>query len=167
MRGMTQAERDRLIQHYADGPARIRAALARVPEAARTFRPAPGEWSAHEVVCHCADSEVNAYARIRFVVAEKEPVIQGYDQEVWARTLHYHELPLDAALATVDAVRATTAALLRTLSDADWAKQGTHTESGPYGAEAWLRIYADHLENHARQIESNLAAWHAAEHARR
>jgi hypothetical protein len=159
---MNQAERDALIGQYADGPRRLREALATMPEAARKWRPAPGEWSAHEVVCHCADSETNAYARIRFVVAEKEPVIQGYDQEVWARTLNYHALPLDAALATVDAVRATTAALLRTLSEADWARRGHHTESGSYGAEIWLQIYADHLENHAWQIENNLAAWHKA-----
>ena len=156
---MTKHERDTLIQQYADGPRRLREALAKVPDAARTWRPAPGEWSAHEVICHCADSETNAYARIRFVVAEKEPVIQGYDQEVWARTFDYHALPLEPALATVEAVRASTAALLRTFSDADWAKKGHHTESGPYGAEPWLRIYADHLENHARQIESNHAAW--------
>ena len=156
---MDKTERDTLIRQYADGPRRLREALAKVPEDARKWRPAPGEWSAHEVVCHCADSETNAYARIRFVVAEKEPVIQGYDQEVWARTFDYHALPLDAALATVDAVRASTAALLRTLSDADWAKRAHHTESGAYGAELWLQIYADHLENHARQIENNLAAW--------
>ena len=156
---MTPKERDTLIQQYADGPVRLRQALAKVPEAARKWRPAPGEWSAHEVVCHCADSETNSYARIRFVVAEKDPVIQGYDQENWARTFDYHALPLEPALATVEAVRASTAALVRTLSEADWAKRGRHTESGAYGAEEWLKIYADHLENHARQIENNLAAW--------
>ncbi|HEV8142834.1 MAG TPA: DinB family protein [Methylomirabilota bacterium] len=156
---MTPTERDTLIQQYADGPARLRAALAKVPEAARKWRPAPGEWSAHEVVCHCADSETNSYARIRFLVAEKDPVIQGYDQENWARTFDYHALPLEPALATVESVRASTAALIRTLSEADWAKRGRHTESGAYGAEEWLKIYADHLENHARQIENNLAAW--------
>jgi hypothetical protein len=156
---VSPAERERLIRQYAEGPGRLRQALAKVPEEARKWRPAPGEWSAHEIVCHCADSETNSYARIRFVVAEKEPVIQGYDQEVWARVFDYHALPLEAALATVDAVRATTAALVRTLPSAAWAKTGRHSESGPYGAEDWLRIYADHLENHARQIENNLAVW--------
>jgi hypothetical protein len=160
---MTPAERDRLIQQYADGPARLRAALAKVPEAARTWRPAPGEWSAHEVACHCADSETNSYGRIRFVVAEKDPVIQGYDQEVWARTFDYHALPLEPALATVDAVRAHTVSLVRTLPESAWKRTGRHTESGAYSAEDWLRIYADHLENHARQIENNLAAWQAAQ----
>ena len=156
---MDRMQRDKLIQQYADGAARLRGALARVPEAARKWRPAPGEWSAHEVVCHCADSETNAYARIRFLVAEKEPLLVGYDQEVWARTFDYHALPLEPALAVVESVRATTTALIRTLSDEAWQRRGRHTESGAYGAEDWLQIYADHLENHAHQIESNLAAW--------
>ena len=159
--GLGTAERAALIERYAAGPGRLRAALATVPEAARTWRPAAGEWSAHEVVCHCADSETNAYARIRFLVAEPEPVIMGYDQETWARVFDYHTLPLEPALAVVDAVRASTAALVRRLPEAAWRRTGRHTESGPYGAEDWLRIYADHLEAHAQQIEANLAAWHA------
>ena len=63
--GLGTAERAALVERYAAGPGRLRAALATVPEAARTWRPAAGEWSAHEVVCHCADSETNAAARIR------------------------------------------------------------------------------------------------------
>jgi len=156
---MTPTEREKLIQQYADGPRRLGEALARVPAAARTWRPAPGEWSVHEVICHCADSETTAYSRIRYVLAEKEPVIVGYDQEEWARRFDYHALPLEPALAAVASVRAVTAALLRRLPADAWTRKARHTESGEYGAEKWLEIYADHLEGHARQIENNLAAW--------
>ncbi len=65
----------------------------------------------------------------------------------------------------VDAVRANTTALLRRLPEIAWTKVGRHTESGRYTAEDWLTIYADHLENHARQIEANLAAWTASKKA--
>jgi len=163
---MSRAERSELIEQYARGPARLRQALATVPAEAMQWRPAPGEWSAHEVVVHCADSETNAAARIRYVAVEKEPLVLGYDEATWARELDYHGHPLDVALATVDAVRAHTTALLGRLPEAAWAKVGRHTESGRYGAEDWLRIYADHLENHARQIETNVAAWRSARPAR-
>ena len=156
---MDAAERQRLIAQYEAGPSRLAQALAAVPADARQWRPAPGEWSAHEVVCHCADSEHNASLRIRYLVAEREPLIVGYDQETWATVLDYHNHPLDVALAAVQATRAHTAALLRRLPEAAWARAGRHTESGPYRAEDWLRIYAEHLEGHARQIEGNLAAW--------
>jgi hypothetical protein len=159
---LAPAERARLIQQYANGPARLEGALARVPPAARKWRPAPGEWSAHEVVCHCADSETNAAARIRYVVCEPDPLVVGYDQNRWAVALDYHGHPIEAALATVRAVRANTVPLLRRLPEPAWTREGRHTESGRYRSMDWLVIYAEHLEIHARQIEANLAAWEAA-----
>jgi hypothetical protein len=154
-------DRKTLIDRYAAGPERLRAALATVPPAALTWRPRPGEWSAHEVVCHCADSETNAYVRIRLLAAEAEPVLQGYDQDRWAQVFDYHALPADTAMAVVDSVRAATAAVLRRLPEAAWTRAGRHTESGRYTAEDWLRTYAEHLEVHARQIEANVAQWRA------
>lgn len=159
---LSSAQRTVLIDQYADGPRRLRAALATVPKEALQWRPKPGEWSAHEVVVHCSDSETQSASRIRVVISEKDPVILGYDEAQWARDFDYHAHPMDVALVTVDAVRANTAALLRRLTDSAWSKAGRHTESGPYTAEDWLQIYADHLENHARQIEANVAAWDKA-----
>lgn len=159
---LTAVDRDALIRRYGDGPSRLRRALGAVPAAAVKWRPRPGEWSAHEVICHCADSETNAYARIRYLTAEPEPVVLDYNEAQWAVTFDYHAHPVDLALATVDAVRANTLALLRRLPDAAWTRVGRHTGSGRYGAEDWLRIYAAHLEDHAAQIDANVAAWQAA-----
>jgi hypothetical protein len=157
--GMNAAERRQRVDQYERGAHRLHEALQKVPDEAVKWRPAPGKWSAHEVVCHCADSEMNGALRLRYVLAEKDPVIMGYDQDEWARVFDYHSRPLERALAVVEAVRAHTAALLRTLPDEAWARAGRHSESGPYSAETWLRIYSDHLEGHARQIERNLEAW--------
>ena len=159
---LSRPAREVLIRRYADGPARLKAALAAVPAGALQWRPEPGEWSAHEVVVHCADSETNAAARIRYLAAEADPVILGYDEAEWARRFDYRGHPLEPALALVEAVRANTAALLRRLPDDVWERVGRHTESGRYAAEDWLKIYAEHLEVHARQIEANVAAWCAA-----
>jgi hypothetical protein len=38
------------------------------------------------------------------------------------------------------------------MTDADWQIEGTHSESGRYTTEDWLRIYAAHAHNHAAQI---------------
>ena len=164
---MTPAERRKAIGRYAAGPARLRAALRRVPRAALHWRPGPGEWSAHEVVHHCADSESNAHLRLRYLLAEKDPLIVGYDQAEWARALEYPRRPLAPALATVIAVRANTVPLLRALPDAAWGRSGRHTEIGTYTVEGWLGLYAGHLEIHAGQIEANLAGWRKARGARK
>jgi hypothetical protein len=159
---LSHAEREALFQRYADGPARLKVALARVPAEALQWRPAPGEWSAHEIVVHCADSETNGAARIRYLTAEADPVIVGYDEAEWARHFDYHDHPVEPALAVVEAVRANTLALIRRMPEKAWQRVGRHTDSGTYAAEDWLKIYAEHLEIHARQIEANVAAWRAA-----
>ena len=38
------------------------------------------------------------------------------------------------------------------MSEEDWQRVGTHTESGRYTTENWLTIYANHAHNHAAQI---------------
>jgi hypothetical protein len=159
---LTAPLREELIRRYEEGPAKLRAAFSRVPEEARQWRPAPGKWSAHEVVCHAADAETNAASRIRYLLGEEKPVIMGYDQARWARELDYHAAPCESALAVVEAVRAHTAQLLRRLPESGWSAAGTHSESGAYTTENWLSIYAEHLENHSRQIDRNLEAWRAA-----
>lgn len=159
---LSSEERATLIRQYAAGPTRLEAALATVPPEARRWRPAPGEWSAHEIIVHCADSETISVGRLRYVIAERDVRIVGYDQDAWALTFDYHALPLEPALATIAAVRANTVPVLERLSDDAWARAGHHSESGHYGAEDWLRIYAEHLELHVAQIADNVAAWRAA-----
>jgi len=156
---MDQHERARLIAMYAEGPSLLRTSWNRVPVDARTWRPEPSEWSAHEIVVHCADSETYAATRLRLLVAEPSPLIVGYDQEGWARAFDYHTVPVEPAFAVIDAVRTHTHLLLETLSDHDWGKSGTHSESGSYSATDWLNSYGNHLHDHAMQIQANVDAW--------
>jgi len=156
---MTAAERRALIARYAAGPALLETALAQVPKKALQWRPAPGKWSVHEVVVHCADSESNSHMRIRYLLAEPDPLLVGYDQDRWAAVMNYHAHPLNLALATIRAVRANTVPLLERLTPADWMKKGRHTEHPTYGVALWMATYAEHLEIHAAQIERNLKAW--------
>ncbi len=158
---MTPADRRALIERYARGPSLLEAALATVPGAAMQWRPAPGKWSAHEVIVHCADSETNAHMRVRYLLGEPGPTIAGYDQDTWASAMNYHAHPLEPALATIRAVRANTVPLLERLTEAQWSRAGRHSEQpgASYGVERWLEVYAEHLEVHDRQIRRNVAAW--------
>lgn len=160
---MDKKEREQLIGKYADGAARLREALIAAPERMRKWRPEPGEFSVHEIVVHCADSETNSHGRIRYLMAgDDDATIIGYDPDSWSRTFDYLHHPIDASMLTVEAVRANTAPVLHRATDAMWARRGTHTESGRYSAEDWLRTYADHCHDHAGQIERTVEVWKAA-----
>jgi hypothetical protein len=151
----TRAE---LIEQYRTGVEAVEKAVAGLTDADLDRRPAPGQWSAREVVHHLADAETRAAIRLRQLLAEDSPTIQAYDEERYAEALHYDRRSIDVSLAVLRAVRDATAELLDLLSDADFARTGTHTESGPYSVDTWLQIYAAHALEHAAQIERAAAS---------
>lgn len=148
---MDDARRRTLIERYKDGPRVVAEALDQITEAELDARPAPDEFSARDVVHHLADSEMTSAIRLRRLLAEDRPTIVGYDEQEFARRLHY-DRPIDASLEAVKAARRTTAEILERMTEADWAREGTHSESGRYGAEDWLEIYSAHAHDHAAQI---------------
>src|SRR5580765_1096972 len=159
---LPSSDRSVLLDRLAAGAHKISAAWRDLPPAARAWRPGPAPWPAHEILSHCADAEANSYARIRFLVAEVKPVIRAFDENRWAQAVDYHALPAETALSVVEALRAHTDALVRRLPEDGWERAGSHTETGRYTAEQWLRINVEHLEAHAAQIESNQNQWWAA-----
>jgi hypothetical protein len=148
---MDAQTRKSLIAKYKDGYRVVAEALVGAKDAELDTRPAPGKWTAREVVHHLADSEMTSAIRLRLLLAVDKPVINGYDQDEFARRLHY-ERPIEASLEAFKAARRTTGDILDCMTDADWAREGTHTESGRYTAERWLEIYASHAHGHAEQI---------------
>ncbi len=155
---MTRDERAELIRRYKDGYDEVTRSLEGFTEEELSARPLPGKWTAREIVHHLADSEMNSAIRLRKLLAEERPQIQGYDQDVYAERLGYNGRPVGPALDALRGARATSAQILDSMTDEDWARAGTHSESGPYGAEDWLRIYALHAHDHAAQIRRLRAA---------
>jgi hypothetical protein len=49
-------------------------------------------------------------------------------------------------------MRVASAELLDSLHEEEWAREGTHSESGRYTMDDWLEIYAAHAHDHAAQI---------------
>lgn len=158
---MTPEERDHLIRRYNEGAGLLREAYEATPIEMRQWRPEPAAWSVHQIICHCADSEMGGALRIRMLAAEPAPQIVGYDQDAWTQIFAYHERSTDLALAVIDAVRAWTAALLPVITEDQWNKVGHHSESGPFSATDWLETYGNHLHAHVDQIRANVAAWNA------
>ena len=76
---MEAGERVELIARYEEGPAVVRDALAAITESELDHRP-PGEWSSREVVHHLGDSEMTSAIRLRKLLSEDSPLLQGYDE---------------------------------------------------------------------------------------
>jgi hypothetical protein len=148
---MDAAERKVLVERYKDGYREVVQSLAGATDGELDAHPAPDKWSAREIVHHLADSEMTSAIRLRLLIAAPGPAIAGYDQDEFARRLYY-DRPIEASLEALKAARRTTAEILERLTEAEWSREGTHTEVGRYTVETWLEIYAEHAHEHARQI---------------
>jgi hypothetical protein len=144
------------------------AVLAAGPEAARAVAvdagsflrrsPEPGEWSVLECIAHLADSELVTAARLRWIAAEDQPDIVGYDQALWVSEMHQVEEDPDVLLGAFEANRRWNLALWERLPVADRARYGVHRERGPESIELIVRLQAGHDIVHLAQAHRALHA---------
>lgn len=113
--------------------------------------PAPGKWSACEIVCHLADCELVFAYRMRQTISEEHHVIQPFDQEKWAA--NYAGYDARAALSTFHSVRNWNLAFIRSLAPEEHAKPVTHPERGTMTFQAIVDTMGGHDINHLRQLE--------------
>jgi hypothetical protein len=144
-------ERQALIRRYRDGHRAVVDALQGLTDE-ELDRSASDEWTPRMIAHHLADSEMMSAIRLRRLVTEDNPVLQGYDEVAFARKLT-SDRPIAPSLEAMRWARESTAQILERLTDDDWGRAGQHSESGAYSVEDWLSIYAKHGHDHAAQIK--------------
>ncbi len=149
--GRMSDDRTTSIERFRGGTRAVIDALADITDAELDRPAADGGWTAREVAHHLADSETNGYIRLRRLIAEDDPVIVAYDQDEYARRIHY-DRPIASSLAVLAAVRAASLELLESLTPDEWERSGRHSDTGRYSVDDWLVIYARHSHDHAGQI---------------
>lgn len=158
---MEQVERDRYLAILRSTPERLKAALAGVPKKLLTWRPAPGKWSIHEVVCHMRDAERDGYLlRFTKILGEDNPTFPDVDGDKLALERQYDRLILRDVLRDWRAARKEVLAVLRKVKPEQWQRMGTHETAGPMSLETILQRQAvGNDEAHLGQIEHIKKRW--------
>ena len=162
---MVRDELKELIEEYGRGYELLTAALAEVPRQAWEFKPAPQEWSVHELIVHMRDSEYMGVIRLHKLVAEPGSSIMTYQEDIWSQALHYTTQDEEDSLQIFKLMRRTTYRLLKSLPDQVFSnyvifQEVVHPEYGDsYNIEKWLKIYTDHIPEHAGQLKQIYHAW--------
>ncbi len=141
----------------ASTPALVRALLAEAGDDLRT-PPEPGEWSVLECFGHMLDGELVMAGRYRYVLAQDEPQIVGYDQELWVERLrHGADDPADL-LGLFEVLRHANVALWGRTTPVDRARVGVHNERGSESLDLMFRMLGGHDRVHLAQARAALAA---------
>jgi hypothetical protein len=120
--------------------------------------PAPGEWSAWQVLAHLADSDLMAGVRVRMIVTKDRPSLVGYDQEAW--TARFSGLDGDV-YDTVErwrSLRLANVRIFESLTPEEWQRVGIHSERGEESAWLTAQLMAGHDRVHLAQFRAAMTA---------
>jgi len=138
----------------------LRAELGSLPERVLTAHPAPGEWCAKEVVGHLIEAERRGFAgRIRTILVEVNPALEGWDPDEVARARKDCARPIAELLAELGEIRPQSAALVRGLHDGDLARAALHPKVGRISISDILQEWVHHDRNHIKQALAGVQAY--------
>jgi hypothetical protein len=106
-----------------------------------------------QVMQHLADSELVWGYRLRLVLSQDRPELKGYDQDLWADRLRYHEADAARAVDEFGMLRRANLRLLQSASAADFKRVGVHAERGEESVAHMVRLYAGHDLLHLNQLD--------------
>jgi hypothetical protein len=154
----TMARQCEICAAEVEMPVDLFGTMAQMPRlVSRTFREPRTHrgvgWTPHEVAAHLADIEVTLGWRIRQVLAEDEPMLQPFDQDLWATSLEYGRRELATSLATYAANRQANLELMRRAGDAGMNRPFRHPEFGNRPLTQLIEHISHHDIDHLRQIQ--------------
>lgn len=139
----------KLLQVLSDSVSQIRAATTAVASSRLHAAPAPGEWSANEVLAHiraCADVRGGS---INTILDEDEPVIRAINPLTWIKSTNYLEIGFGESFEAFARQRTELLARLEALDASDWLRAATVVGAGK-PLRRTVQHYADWVARHER-----------------
>jgi hypothetical protein len=139
-------------------PARVLAAIRDQPAAVLGRRPAPGEWSATEIVCHLRDVEEFYLDRVETILVNDEPALVVLDPDRWAAERQYARHDPLLAHEAFARRRQQTLGRLAGLAVEQWERAGVHRLRGRVTVRQIVHGWARHDLAHLEQLAGALKA---------
>ena len=149
---VTAVERKEFIAAIEAAPDGLRHAVAGLDDEQLSAAYRPGGWTVRQLVHHVPDSHMNAYVRFRLALTEDEPVIKPYAEDRWAQLADATASPIGDSLDLLDSLHRRWAALLRSMSEIDFACTFRHPELGVVRLDRNLALYAWHGRHHIAHV---------------
>jgi hypothetical protein len=147
-----------IIERYAAGAPAPAKAIEGMTREQLLATPVPGKWSTQQVIIHLMDSDLVGAERMKRVIATERPLLLGYDETAFAKSLFYDKLDAALACEVFAKNRELVAVILRALPDEAFKRTGVHSERGLETLEELVVGYAEHLEHHLKFIEEKRRA---------
>ena len=140
------------IEQVAEAPARLRAAVQDLAEEQLDTPYREGGWTVRQLAHHVPDSHMNAYVRFKLGLTEDNPPIKTYEEARWAELEDTRATPVETSLALLELLHERWVALMRAMTDEQWARTVQHPEWGTIRLDSMLGLYAWHGRHHVAHV---------------
>jgi len=137
-------------------PRALRRLVAGAPRRRLAARPAPGKWSAVEILAHVADVDLVWGYRMRRILEKPGLRIEPMEQDRWVAACRYAEARAGDALEAFAAIRRWNLALLARVPPSALRRRGEHPYFGSLTIAGIIRMLAGHDRNHLGQLRGLL-----------
>ena len=120
--------------------------------------PIIGQWSPAFVLHHMCDGDLHFTTRFLNCLAEDNPAIFPFEEEIYPLRLNYEKRDPMASLASIEGNFVAAKNILSRISESDWQRTSVHTERGEIRLLELVSISAGHSEAHRGQLEEIVAA---------
>lgn len=149
---LSEDQKRAFLDHIAQTPKNLRAAVHGLSEAQLDTAYRPGGWTVRQVVHHVPDSHLNSYVRFKLALTEDEPTIKPYAEDRWAELADTKATPVEVSLTMLDSLHDRWVRLLRSLTPTEWTRTFRHPDLGAMTLEKTLALYAWHGRHHVAHI---------------
>ena len=150
---LTPEERRSRIDTIRTFPDDLEAAISGLSEEQLTIVSLDGEWTVAQNVHHTADSHMNAYTRLKFMLTVDHPTIMTYDENAWSRFADAGGADFDATFSLLRGLHERWVIVWESLTDEEWQRTAYHPEMDrDITVDDHLVVYSNHCAAHLDQI---------------
>ena len=149
---MNADQRAALLAQYRAAPASLAEAVAGASLAQLDGKPPEPGWTARQIVHHVSDIAIMGALRLRMMLVDIEVEYWPYEQDVLQSRLRYKKRPIGPSVQNVEALVASSAAILDTLREDEWLQPRPIPGNDSRSIEDWLVGNTRHIEEHVDQI---------------
>jgi hypothetical protein len=144
---------EQTILAYSNGYALLKTSIEGLTEEQLNIREKENGWSIKEVLIHLCDAEIVLTHRLKQVISEENPLMIGFDQDLWAVRQNYAKRELALNLEIYRLLRESMVPIFNDLQVNDWTRTGIHNQAGKLTLSDLAIKLVSHTAEHLKQIQ--------------
>ena len=149
-----QTEQAQLAARIREVPGTFRNVVRLDDDRVIRQRPAPGEWSAIEVLGHMVGKMYHWSNRVERVLREDRPELPGYDQDAEVREYAYQDADPVVLLKDLQQQCEHFAVLVESIPTSALQREGVHGENGPMTLLQCIQAPLNSVPEHLAQLHA-------------